>query len=103
MVPGAYISWTYSWWWLPVALIALGVTIWATIMAYGSKPLPMAPESDLPSVLKALYLQQNLIDFAIDNQGVDAEKLHADFGKFLATHQPEQIDQPTQSPGTIHA
>ncbi len=100
---GLWATGVLAWWWLPLTFIATVATLWAVIMAYGSKPLPMAPDSDLPSVLKALFLQQNLIDFAISNQGVDAEKLHAEFGKFLNQHKPKKLNEPTQSPGTIHA
>ena len=35
------------------------------IVAKAQAPLPTAPDSDLPSVLKALYLQQRFTDFAI--------------------------------------
>ena len=64
----------------------------------GQKPLPTAPGSDLPSVLKALYLQRHFARFAIDHQGVTDADLHAAFGTFLTAHAPSDRDGPTQAP-----
>ena len=63
----------------------------------------MAPGKydDLPSVLKALYIQQNFSDFMVDRQGASADKLHKDFGAFLKKHKPSDKDGPTQPPGVI--
>lgn len=91
-------------WWLGFFLISLIITlvvVYRDIMKYGSIPFPKAPNSDLPSVLKSLYLQQSLGDFAQRNQSGDADKLHKEFGKFLALSKPEDVTKPTQSAGTI--
>ena len=91
-------------WWLGFFLISLIITLWVVyrdIMKYGSLPFPKAPNSDLPSVLKSLYLQQSLCEFAQRNQSGDADKLHDAFGKFLALHKPEDVNEPTQPAGTI--
>ncbi len=93
--------------WGGLSLIGLAATvllIWLTyksVMAAGLKPFPTAPNSDLKSVLKAVYLQQRFVEFVIDHQGKDAEALHAGFGEFLATNKPSDIDAPTQTPGVI--
>ena len=74
----------------------------------GGKPFPSAPDSDLPSVLKALHLRRTFTRFAIDSQmqaaGTDAasaQKLYDDFAKFVATNRPDEIGAPTQAPGVI--
>jgi hypothetical protein len=88
----------------------------ASLSTAGAKPFPAAPDSNLPAVLKALYLQRVFTRFAIQKQmlAVDpdsAEQLHAAFGNFAADNQPENLgvtnDQPdlhyaqTQKPGII--
>lgn len=91
-------------WWLGFFLISLIITllvVYRDIMKYGSLPFPKAPNSDLPSVLKSLYLQQRFSDFAQANQTGDANNLHSEFGKFLALHKPEDLNEPTQPAGTI--
>ncbi len=95
-------------WWLGFFVISLIVTVILTvwlaysgIMKFGNRGFPMAPKSDLPSVLKALYLQQKTLGFAVDNQGCNAEQLRRNFGEFLAEHQPENVGEPTQQAGTI--
>ncbi len=103
IILGLAASYLLSWWWLPITLVGFLFATWAMIMIYGAKPFPMAPDSDLRSVLKSLYLQQNMIDFAITAQGVDAEELHRRFGEFLAEHKPSDIENNTQLPGTIRA
>jgi hypothetical protein len=85
----------------------LGIVIWrayASVIAAGAKPFPAAPDSNLPSVLKALYLQRAFTQFAIENQGLAAnasaaDQLFAAFGKFLAANRPENLEAPTQPPG----
>ena len=91
-----------------VALIAVILAAYASIMAFGGKPFPSAPDSDLPSVLKALYLQRTFTRFAIDSQmqaaGTDAasaQKLYNDFAAFLAANKPNDPGAPTQAPGVI--
>ncbi len=87
------------------AAVLLGGLVYAyrTVMRHGAKPFPTAPDSDLPSVLKALHVQQKFVRFAIDNQGADAAALHAAFGAFLAAHRPENLEQPTQPPGVVRS
>lgn len=68
----------------------------------GEKPLAPGKYDDLPSVLKALYMQQKFSDFAVDTQGASAQDLHDRFGAFLEEHKPSDRSGPTQSPGVIH-
>jgi hypothetical protein len=109
LVAGWWVHGHYAhrWWvWAVAALLGLGAGLWAAyklVNARGSRPFPTAPNSDLKSVLKGLYLQQQLVPFAIDHQGAAPEDLHASFGTFLATIQPADLDQPTQKPGVLHA
>ncbi|MGI9508568.1 MAG: hypothetical protein ACR2QJ_04365 [Geminicoccaceae bacterium] len=74
---------------------------WA--MTNGNKPFPPASRSDLPSVLKALYLQQKFADFVIAHQGAAPAELHKAFGAFIESHKPGDKDGPTQKPGYISA
>jgi hypothetical protein len=91
-----------------VALLAVVAAAYASIMAAGGKPFPGAPDTDLPSVLKALHLRRTFTRFVIDSQtqaaGSDAttaQKLYDDFAKFVATNKPSEIGVPTQAPGVI--
>jgi len=92
---------------LVVFLISCIVTAIAAFAAVkyandnGDKPLPPGKYDDLPSVLKALYLQQKFSDFAIDAQGTSPADLHKKFGIFLEAHKPSDKSAPTQSPGVI--
>jgi hypothetical protein len=72
-------------------------------VAKAQAPLPTAPDSDLPSVLKALYLQQHFTDFASAQQGADDAALYAAFRGFVDTHKPGDTSGPTQPPGVIAA
>ncbi len=95
--------------WSPgiVALGALLLTAVALTIAYkwvmwnGNKPFPPPKHGDLPSVLKALYLQQKFADFVIENQGVPPEDLHSAFRDFIDKHNPQDKNRPTQRPGYI--
>jgi hypothetical protein len=71
------------------------------ILGQGRRPFPAAPNSDLKSVLKALYLQRQLIRFAVRQQQSSAPDLHTGFGDFLKEVQLTNLDQPTQAAGTI--
>ncbi len=88
-------------------LIALAVTALAVFLsarfalANGAKPLPPAPHDALPSVLKALYVQQTFADFAVDSQGASTEDLHKGFSAYLEKHKPSNRAGPTQAPGVI--
>jgi hypothetical protein len=98
---------SHHWWvWAIAALLGIAAGLWAAfrlVTARGRKPFPTAPDSDLKSVLKGLYLQQNLVRFAIEHQGDSPEDLHAAFGQFLGRTQPANVDQPTQKPGVLQA
>ena len=98
---------TWPWGWIAlggvVAVVLAVLLAYAMVMRRGHKPLPTAPDSDLRSVLKAIYLQQAFIRFATDMQGADAATLHRAFGQFVATHKPGDLDGPTQEPGVIRA
>lgn len=67
----------------------------------GEKPLAPGKYDDLPSVLKALYMQQKFADFMIEHQGCSAQKLHDDFGAFLKATKPSDRSGPTQEPGVV--
>jgi hypothetical protein len=91
-----------------VALVAVILAAYASIMAAGRTPFPSAPDSDLPSVLKALHLRRTFTRFTIDSQmqaaGTDAasaQKLYDNFAAFIAANKPNDIGAPTQAPGVI--
>jgi hypothetical protein len=91
-----------------VALVAVILYAYVSIMAAGRKPFPSAPDSDLPSVLKALHLRRTFTRFVIDSQmqaaGTDAasaKRLYDDFAAFVAANKPSDIGAPTQLPGVI--
>jgi hypothetical protein len=101
---------SFGWRWafvrqaLLLAVLGAGPAIYAVyrlIMARGLKPFPMAPNSDLPSVLKALYLQRQLIPFVARMQGESDQALFDEFGKLLDHLQVDNVAAPTQSPGVI--
>lgn len=87
----------------------LGFVLWRayqSIMAAGAKPFPAAPDSNLPTILKALHLQKAFTQFVIDTQLLavqenSADELHAAFGTFLARNRPDSLDYPTQPPGVV--
>ena len=93
------------WGWITIALGALSAigvyALYAWIMSVGRKPFPTAPDSKLPDVLKALYLQEHFTRFAIDAQGASDETLYENFGKFLEQTKPLDVSGPTQSPGQL--
>jgi hypothetical protein len=95
-------------WWVIALGVVLGLAaaIWLAYrqtMSKGARPFPTAPDSNLPSVLKGLYLRQKLTDFAIDQQGAAPEALHAAFGDFLRQVRPANLDGPTQAPGVLRS
>jgi hypothetical protein len=78
--------------------------IWADyawVMAAGAKPFPAAPNSTLPDVLKALYLQQAFARFAAQHQGDGAAELRSAFAAFVARERPADVTGPTQPPGVV--
>jgi hypothetical protein len=104
---------------LLVGAVVLAAGLWlayATLMRAGAKPFPAAPDSNLPTVLKALHLQRTFTRFAIDRQRLaadpdSAQQFHAAFRDFVAENQPDNLgvinDRPdprytqTQKPGII--
>lgn len=96
---------TSSWGWLTcggfIALISLVLFAYALVMKRAKVPFPTAPNSDLRSILKALYLQRAFADFMIENQGLQPAQLHQNFGRFLAAHEPQNLSGHTQPPGVV--
>lgn len=96
-----------GWGALATSIIAFVLTAIAAALsvkyaiANGEKPLAPGKYDDLPSVLKALYIQQSFADFVAMHQGVDDADLHKAFGQFLAAHKPAHVFGPTQPPGEI--
>lgn len=96
-----------SLWWLAAALpvaLALGLVLAIARAAHmGRKPLPPAPDSDLPAILKALHVQQRFAFLAESAQGLSEDGLHAAFAAFLADVRPGDLAHPTQPPGVIRS
>ena len=94
---------TQTLWWAVLGVLGMALTyaLYRFTMKRGEKPFDTAPDTTLPSVLKALYLQQKFTQFAIEAQGLDDESLYAKFGGFLAEHKPMDLSAPTQAPGVI--
>lgn len=85
-----------------VVLLAVFILLrW--VLQRGAVPFPTAPGTDLPTVLKALFLQQQFTRFAIQVQGVDDNALCKSFGAFLAAVEPSNTEQPTQKAGEVRA
>jgi len=78
----------------------LAVTI-GIILKLGLTPFPTAPDSDLNSVLKALYVQQMFVAFAHNSMGLSDEQLYDAFAAFVAKHKPHDVHGPTQKPGKL--
>lgn len=96
-----------GWATLPTWIVAFLLTALAIYLSVkftisnGEKPLAPATYDDLPSVLKALYIQQKFSEFYIENQGLPPDDLHAAFGAFMAEHDPYNRHHMTQKPGVI--
>ena len=103
----ALLGWGAGWWggmaiWVGLLLtVAVIYLIYRYVLACGARPLPPEPRGSLPTVLKALYLQQAFADFVIDQQGAAPEDLHRAFGDFLTRHRPGDVMAPSQAPGVI--
>jgi hypothetical protein len=95
------------WRWLEILLVGLaglGAGIYAAycmVIRAGIKPFAMAPNSDLPSILKGLYLQRRLIPKVADLQGKSQQELFDEMGAFLKAMQVDNLQAPTQAPGMI--
>ena len=96
-----------SLWWLiaiaPAALVLAAWLVYRFVLQRGRKPFPTAPNADLPSVLKALYIQQRFAHFAANNQDATNEALFEAFGAFVATNAPSDVAAPTRQPGRVDA
>jgi len=104
LIAHRHTPWLYCAEILIIALLGIAAglcVVYRMVMARGEQPLPMAPNSDLRSVLKALYLQRELIAFAIAMQAKSSADLTQAFGAFLQKNQVGNTDSPTQKPGTI--
>jgi hypothetical protein len=95
-------------WLVLVGLLGLLLAVYLgyrKVMEAGQEPFPKsappAPGPDLPTVLKALYLQRGFTAFAIDAQGQSDRDIFDAFGKFVAENRPDEIASPTQEPGVI--
>jgi hypothetical protein len=93
---------------LIVGALAGGVAEYIMVMRAGVKPYPAAPDSTLPSVLKALHLRKNFTRFVIDNQllsvsedAASQQELYDRFAAFAAANKPDDLDGPTQEPGVV--
>jgi len=112
VVAAAGVAWlagfrNWSWGWIAlaaaVAAAATAFLVYCLVLRRGRQPFPAAPDSDLRSILKALFLQQRFLDLAVALQGMDARALHDEFGRFVETCRPLDPDGPTQRPGTIRS
>jgi hypothetical protein len=90
------------------AILAGGYALNSYVLREGAKPLPAAPGSTLPEVLKSLHLRREFTRFAIDNQfdaagrdAASAERLYKAFAAFAAANKPGDLEAPTQKPGVI--
>jgi hypothetical protein len=104
LIAHRHTPWLYCAEILAIVLLSIAVglcVVYRMVMARGEQPLPAAPNSDLRAVLKALYLQRELIAFAIKMQGQSAADLTQAFGAFLDKNRVQDTDSPTQQPGTI--
>jgi hypothetical protein len=103
----ALLASTHSLWWLLLlvplaALVSLAIVLWM-LWVRGSQPYPSGPGADLPSVLKALHVQQRFALLAAELQAIDETSLHARFGRFIDEVRPADLAGPTQAPGVIRS
>jgi hypothetical protein len=84
------------------------LVVYFMVTKAGAKSYPPAPDSTLPSVLKALHLRKNFTRFVIDNQLLSVsdepasqKELYDRFAAFTAANKPNDLDGPTQEPGVV--
>lgn len=85
-------------------VVGLGAALYAAykmVIRAGLKPFPMAPNSDLLSVLKGLHLQRQLIGLVPTLQGGSDQVVFEQMGAFLNAARLDDLLGPTQAPGTI--
>jgi hypothetical protein len=102
----ALFSWSVTLVSLAVAVLALVLAVYLAhrdVLRLGAQPFEAAPNSKLPTVLKAIHLQQRFVRFAIRHQLSDPETLHQAFKDFVAEHRPDDLDDPTQAPGVVRS
>lgn len=96
-----------GWWLVPAFLAGLGLGLYAAfrrVDRLGAAPFPAFPDSDLPTVLKALWLQQRFGRFVEAHQGDDPAALHAAFGAFLAGARLHDLSADvSQPPGVVRS
>ncbi len=56
-------------------------------------------DDPLPEQLKALYLKQEFAKFAVQNQGLDAATVRANYAAFTRRVEPTELSGPTWEPG----
>jgi hypothetical protein len=85
-----------------------GLSVYLMVMKAGVKSYPPAPDSTLPSVLKALHLRKNFTRFVIENQLLSVsddpssqKELYDRFAAFSAANKPNDLDGPTQESGVV--
>ena len=104
---GVLVGCQASGWWLLLAVpLALAASLGGALLALwrkGNQPFPAGAGTDLPSVLKALHLQQHFALLAADLQGADDATVHRRFGEFVQRLQPASVAGPTQPPGVIRS
>jgi hypothetical protein len=89
-----------------LAVLLLAVLLgYRAVMAAGQLPFPKsappAPGPDLPTVLKALYVQRAFTELAIAAQGRSDQDIFDAFGRFVAENRPDETLSPSQQPGVI--
>jgi hypothetical protein len=88
-----------------VALVVIAFLAYRKVMTVGNTPFPKspppAPASDLPTILKALYLQRAFTDLAVRMQGRSDEELYTAFGAFMVDNQPGEVAAPAQKPAVF--
>jgi hypothetical protein len=99
LIAGSIFAWIVA---TIVGLVVAVALILFVLVKRGARPFPTAPNSTLERVLKALYLQDGFIDFAVAHQSDDPSKLYNAFAKFLAERRPS-AHEPTQPPAVIGA
>lgn len=106
MLAAGWLLCVTGWWggaWLLLgAVVAVTVPL-ALLWMKGSKPYPAGADTDLPSVLKALHVQQRFALLVADLQGMDEDTIHTRFAQFLGETQPADVSGPTQEPGVIRS
>jgi len=91
-------------WGLLVALLGgAGLLLLARqrLLTRAFQPFAAGPRDDLPSVLKALYLQRQFIRFMVEQQGAAPGDLRRAFARFLVEHRPADRSAPTQAAGVM--